>query len=186
MDPHVEPAVTYKIDSLNVITHVGGQWWPFARDNDAPELAPESVIGRDLLDYITGHTPRYLWELILTRVRIWGRGIMLPGRCDSPEKRRFIEIRLAVMGDQGIEFESRTVKEEPRAPIALLNRFALRSDSLLRMCSWCKHVEVEQEWVEVEEAITRLHLLETDYPPSITHGICPSCQQMMMDAKPPD
>lgn len=47
------------------------------------------------------------------------------------------------------------------------------------MCGWCKKVAIP-EWVEVEEGVKRMNWFEDAKLPSITHGICPACEQMMM------
>ena len=52
---------------------------------------------------------------------------------------------------------------------------------LLRMCSWCKKIEMDQtRWSEVEDAVDELRLFERDKVPGITHGVCPSCSDQLM------
>lgn len=48
------------------------------------------------------------------------------------------------------------------------------SNELLQMCSWCKRVALP-DWVEAEEAVSRLKVFETELLPRITHAICPAC-----------
>jgi hypothetical protein len=49
------------------------------------------------------------------------------------------------------------------------------------MCSWCKQVRLaEAVWVEVEEALVQLGLLELESLPQITHGACQACYADIM------
>jgi hypothetical protein len=47
------------------------------------------------------------------------------------------------------------------------------------MCSWCKAVDVEGRWCEVEQAVIALRLFDGDDVPAISHGICPQCHSQM-------
>jgi hypothetical protein len=49
------------------------------------------------------------------------------------------------------------------------------------MCSWCKQVRLaEAVWVEVEEALVQLGLLELESLPQITLGACQACYADIM------
>ncbi len=47
--------------------------------------------------------------------------------------------------DGGVEYRSREVRTEERPTIALLAPRLSREQPLLRMCSWCKRVNVESD-----------------------------------------
>ena len=49
------------------------------------------------------------------------------------------------------------------------------------MCSWCKRVDVEGAWSDVEAAVQRLRLFELTSLPQITHGICEPCLGGMLE-----
>jgi hypothetical protein len=48
------------------------------------------------------------------------------------------------------------------------------------MCSFCKSVEVQGRWCQVEEAVAALRFFEINMLPSVTHGVCSSCYQRAM------
>ena len=50
------------------------------------------------------------------------------------------------------------------------------------MCGWCDRFEVDGEWVEVEEAAQRLELFDRAELPTISHGICPDCNALLLAA----
>lgn len=47
------------------------------------------------------------------------------------------------------------------------------------MCGWCNRVDAGGAWVEIEEALPRLRLLEYATPPKVTHGMCEGCLETM-------
>ncbi len=167
--------VAYNVSSSNRIVWVNENWWPFARENDGPDLAPEAVIGKCLLDYISDAASRQLYEMLLDRVRSDRREIVLDIRCDSPDKRRFLKVHMQPLDDGAVAFESWTARVEERPAVEAMRRGAAASGLMIRMCSWCKRVEADGRWLEVEEALALLGAMAGDEPPRITHGICPSC-----------
>jgi hypothetical protein len=46
------------------------------------------------------------------------------------------------------------------------------------MCSCCKRVEVASEWLEPEDAITRLHALAAEPYPHLNHVVCEACDSL--------
>jgi hypothetical protein len=76
---------------------------------------------------------------------------------------------------KGVQFDSLTLRTESRVPPMIMGPPTAQSDSLLRVCSWCKRVAVGEEWEEVEVAIEQLGLFGGCSPAAITHGMCPAC-----------
>jgi hypothetical protein len=169
------PEYRYSLDRSDRIRSVSPEWVAFAIENGAPGLTESGVLGHRLWDFITDRQTRYLYELILAKVRRDGGSITLPFRCDAPDRRRYMRLKIA-RGDQGgLDFVSTLVREEPRDAISLFEAPASVTGTV-KMCSWCKQVETPEAWVEVEAAIERLDLLDRLPVPRISHGICPACQ----------
>jgi hypothetical protein len=177
-------AIVYCIDSENRIDRVSENWNTFARANDAPELVDTAVVGRPLFSYITDAETRHLVHLLIARVRA-GHAISVPFRCDAPDRRRRMRLTMTAAGDGHVLFHSAVVSEEPRAPQALLDVHYARRPEWLKICSWCKRVEIDDDWVEVDEAVSRRELLGSNAPPQITHGICPPCRDVVMQEGSP-
>jgi hypothetical protein len=76
---------------------------------------------------------------------------------------------------QSVEFRTHTLHTEARDPQALLDPATTRSEEMLRSCSWCGKAWVDDEWVEIEVAVERLHLFHADELPKLTHGMCEPC-----------
>ena len=172
-------ATRYEVDAAGRISRVGGGWDAFARDNGAANLAAGAVVGRRLGDFITEPATRALYDSLLLRVRA-GRRLTVPFRCDGPAVRRFMELAMEPGPEGSVRFEALLLSAEPRAPVALLDAAAPRSPEFLKVCAWCRMVEVAEEWREVEEAVEALGLFDARALPAITHGICPRCRAAVM------
>jgi len=178
--------VTYTVDASNRIVAVGGDWDRFARENSAPELSGERILGRPITDFLSPGPVVALVNELLERVRARGTAATIPFRCDSPELLRRLELTLTPLADGGVEFRSATVIERPHPhALRILDPSVPRSDDHLTLCAWCRSVSLP-EWVELDEAIRRLQLLETLPLPMISHGICPACEELMMSGSASD
>lgn len=172
--------IIYRLNSQDEFIYLNQEWIDFANANDASDLLPQNVLSRPLWDFISDETTGQLYREILYHVRA-GQPTSFAFRCDAPEYRRYMEMTITARGGDGeVQFQTRPLQVEERPQQALLERHALRADELLRMCGWCKHVNVGGErWVEVEEAVTVLQLFELSALPQLTHGICEACYKMM-------
>ncbi len=175
MNCECRDVVAYTVDADNRFTWMCEHWWPFARDNEAPELHPDRVMGTDLLSYISDPTSRHLYELLLARSRRDPTPMSLDIRCDSPTKRRFIVITMRGAADGSVEFESRILQEEARPKVPALAHDAVRQELFIAMCSWCKRVRHIGQWFEIEQVLRLMRIFEEGPQPQITHTICPDC-----------
>lgn len=172
----------HRIDGQDRIRFANEHWYAFARENGADGLHAGTVEGRSLWEFIDHAETRMIFEMLVQRVRGGGR-ITLSFRCDSPRQRRFMGLELAALPEQGVEFRSRILRVEDREWMGLFDAGTKRSGELLRVCSWCKKVDVRTHgWLEVEQAVRALRLFEAPLLPAITHGICESCNVDMLEA----
>jgi hypothetical protein len=168
-------SVKYEIDCEDQIRSVSASWCAFARENGAEHLIDE-VVGTSIWAWIAGIEARHLYDLLFERIRKSGASARIPFRCDSPELRRFMELEISALPEDGLLFTAELKRVEQRPPVHLLDSHISRSESLVAMCSWCKRVRTgEGLWLEVEEAISALRLLENT-PPAVTHSICRDCE----------
>jgi hypothetical protein len=169
--------IIYRIDRSDAIVFVNEGWRTFADANGAPDLARE-VTGRPLWDSVAGIETTMLWREIVARARS-GLLVSFPYRCDSPSQRRQLAMQVAPLEGGGVEFVSTISRVEDRDPVALLSSH-YPEGSPVRSCSWCRRFDAGG-FVEVEEAILRLGLLEQEDRP-ITHTICERCEQTVLEA----
>ncbi len=173
--------LSYAIDDQDHLIKVDQGFYEFAKENGWD--GADASLGRSLWDFVAGHELKKLQRLLLRRIREEVRDIELPFRCDGPEMRREMDIRIvAHPSGRVVMFSARLRSEEPREAQPMLDPEVPRSASTLEMCGWCDRFEVEGEWVEVEEAATRLELFRRTELPAISHGICPRCSEMLLAA----
>jgi hypothetical protein len=175
----------YTTDREGRLAFVDRGWCEFATANAAPPdyAIPERLYGRALLSFISDSTTLHVYSLLMERVLREKVPIVVPFRCDSPPERRWLELEMTPHED-GIHFASRQVSVEPRPVPVPFDRPGTRADLLLRMCSWCKDVELAAgSWGPVEEAVKTFALFRDADVPGITHGICPSCVKVLEDPR---
>jgi hypothetical protein len=166
----------WAIDDADKIVRVNDAWLAFAGENTAPQLTASLVLNQPLWHFIQGQETRYLYQQIFSRVRAGVSPVKFPFRCDSPDCRRFMELKLSLLSGNAIEFNSHLLREEWREPLDLLNNSRDRSGEFLKVCSWCKRIDIPgQGWGEVEAAIAPLDLFGHHTTPRMTHTICDTC-----------
>jgi hypothetical protein len=168
----------YRVNAEDNIVSVDANWTRFAVENGLALPIAEKMAGNSLWDYLSDLTTRHLYRIFMHRVRQSGHDIMVPFRCDAPDRRRFMRMTIARLPDSGVEFRSVLLHEEPRAIVPLLDPGVPRRADFLEMCSWCKKIRAP-DWMEVEEAVERLKLFEATPLPWVSHGCCPDCEHRL-------
>jgi len=167
----------WSIDAADKLVHVNDDWLAFAQENSAPQLTASLVLNQPIWRFIQGEEASYLYQQIFRRVQVGVSPVTFPFRCDSPDCRRFMEMKLSLLPDGGIEFISHLLREEWRDPIDLLDASRDRSGEFITVCSWCKKIHMpERGWGEIEAAIAALDLFGHRPMPRLTHTICDSCR----------
>jgi len=175
-------ALSYAIDEQDRLVRVDEGYYRFAEENGWIEA--RTSLGRSLWDYVTGEDLKKVQRLLVRRLRDEVGSVELPFRCDGPEVRRRMDVRISAgRGGRAVLFSARLRDEEEREePMPLLDSEAPRSEEVLVMCGWCDRFEVEGKWVEVEEAARRLDLFDRPEMPALSHGICPECTELLLAA----
>ncbi len=167
----------YRVDGGDRITFVDANWLAFGEQNGMRPPSLKPVIGTSLWRHIADFSTRHLYQLLMTEVRKTSRPVTVPFRCDGPECRRFMELRIIGTSREDLEFRSRLVREEPRERVALLDADTPRSSDLLLMCLWCKKVKTSA-WHEIEIAVSDFRLFEKEKLPMVSHVTCPACEAL--------
>lgn len=167
----------YVIDEADRIVSVSDNWLLFAQENEATASCyPDAIMNKPIWDCISDMETQHLYEVILEKVRTTGKSVVLPFRCDAPDRRRYLELLIKPVHQKCIEFTSYIIREESRDTVELLEADTPRSDGIIKMCSMCKKVELSGgNWVEVEIAVAALKLFEQPKLPQISHGLCAEC-----------
>lgn len=170
-DPEMPESVEFQLDHKNIITATGALWSAFALTNEAPQLAGESVIGKPLLQFISGESSRQMMRTLLEAARRKQAPLELDYRCDSPELRRQMRMRLEPQQDGSVFCSNLLVNSEARvAPIHFVCAKERARDTLVR-CSLCNRIKNRERWMEADHLKAARHKLTL----KVTYGICPDC-----------
>lgn len=170
----------YHINEYNQISYVNEAWLDFGKDNQAVNLSLSDVLGRSIWSYMQNRETEAIYQIIVNNVRKKGIDFALLFRADSPDKRRFMELRINPIENNGVRFNSVLLDEEPRSYVTLLDNNIRRKSSFIIICSWCKMVNVSREhWIDIEAAVKFLNLFKSDPYPRLSHHICPSCNNRL-------
>lgn len=174
--------ISYSIDKNNIIRSIDTHFIAFANANGW-DSAESDVIDRHLGEFISGNEIKLLTEKLIEKVRITKRPISIPYRCDSPDVRRYLEMRLQLYPDNQILFANRILRVIPQdLPSYSFSRSTDCKDSI-SVCSWCNQAKLkENQWVDIDVAIKTLDLMAGDPKLKITHGLCNSCQATLTKA----
>jgi len=175
-------SLSYAIDEHDHLVKVDEGYYRFAEENGWTDAG--NSLGRSLWDYVAGEDLKKVQRLLLRRIRDEVGDVELPFRCDGPDVRREMDVRIkAGRGGRAVLFSAKVRSEEAREqPQPLLDPASPRATETLAMCGWCDRFEVEGEWVDVEEATRRLELFNRPELPSLSHGICPDCNGLLLAA----
>jgi hypothetical protein len=174
----------YWIDSEDIIYRVSTNWDQFAIENDARDLLAENVLGRSLWDYVTESEIRQIYMLLFNRIRQKKVPLEFPYRCDSPHVKRFMTMKVYPLDNDSIKFVSRIDKIEKQREAKILTRDLKRDLEFIRMCSWCKKISRNGDWLEIEEAFGNHGIMADIGFPQITHTICQDCfERVVNDGK---
>jgi hypothetical protein len=177
------PDLLYHLNARDEISSINEEWLSFARANDGGSLLPPQILGRPLWDFIGDVETQHIYRLLHRRVRTRGAPLQFSFRCDGPGRRRLLELNISAAAEQGLTYRVRTVRQEDRTPVPLLDPHRLRSEMFVTMCGWCKRVAAPPRgWLEVEDAVTALSLFAEPHPPQLTHGICEECSESLHQA----
>lgn len=166
----------YRTDKNSILFSVSPNWDDFALNNGGEEATAEKVLGKKIWDFISNREVRHIFEQLVKKVFSTGKPACIPINCDSPDTRREMELSLIPLPEEIVEYRCRLVAIKKREPVNLLRKDVERTEELIKMCSYCKAIEItEDEWKPIEEAIKLLGLFDKEPLPVVSHGICKEC-----------
>ncbi len=173
--------IVYHVDAGQRLTYANRAWDVFATENDAPDLISDRILGKRLDSFISDPGTRDFYREALARA-FDGRVFEFSLRCDSPERRRLLAMRIQET-DAEVVFETRLIRQTPRPfRIELLRRGAPRNQDFVKVCGWCKRMNTRfAVWQELEIAVANFDFFKRPALPMISHGICPDCSKKLSE-----
>ena len=167
----------YAIDDRDVLVSVSDAWLQFAAENAAGSLTRDAVLGHPLWEFVDGDATRDLYRLLFARIREDAKARTVPFRCDSPDRYRFMELRMAPEEADGIALHAVLLREQPRTYCPILDLALPRTHYSYPACSFCRRIFAFGDWLEAEEAIRRLGAFDESRAPGLEPGVCDACRR---------
>lgn len=170
--------ITYRINKLDRISEIGGEWQEFARTNGGAHLG-ENLLGTSLWNHIQCVDLITLYRPLLKHVRETGETIRFPAQCNSPDLIREGEMQLSPLPDEGVEFCIWIHAESPRDNYTEVCPQFRTIRGLMDLCDWCLNVRPSGEgtWINAVEAVRKQGLLACECVPDLRRVICPECRR---------
>jgi hypothetical protein len=176
INPASAPPVSYRIDRDDRLEWVNEGWLMFAEANGAPSLKLSRVRGRVIWDFIGDPTIAHLYRVLVQRLRGGAPPVRFHFRCDAPTVRRLAAMDITGDRDGAVHFEVTPVMERAQVPAPRIEVALPDEEPLVRVCAWCKRVELPADtWIEPEDAVSAFSLFDSPAFPGLTHGMCPRC-----------
>lgn len=171
--PEDDYDICYWLDVGDTIVDIAPGWEHFANANDAPDLDVRRVIGRNLMNYVHGDVTRMFVRTLIQSARLLRRPLVRPYRCDSPEVRRDMEMRLCVEDSGLLRWEHRLVSATPfERRIAFAPAEPTEARRCTVRCSMCNRLKSPRGW---HEPVDQPPPAETCSPLPVIYGVCPEC-----------
>ena len=170
MSPMIDP-ICFGVDARGVVVELSITWTKDPKFSaDAPTFGA-NFVGTLLADHIAGQPTRDLVAKLIDAVKMSGKVLTLPYRCDTPCAKRVLEMRIAPRSTWGVTIGHRQIAEQP-LPEALRFQTVCTPDNL--RCSFCNRIEHDGSWVDTYKA-QKLGLLSSTSNYPISYTVCGDC-----------
>lgn len=163
-------AVVYLLNPENLIIEINQEWDMFASENEGLNISKDDVVGRSILDFVSGKTTKQYWAEMFDRVRLAKAPVDLDYRCDSPSVMRWMGMKLQSLnnGDLRISNETYAIKNRPH-PIHFELATQRGKDTFIR-CSVCNKLKHKGAWIEPDDLAAKHQISKF----IVTYGVCPN------------
>ncbi len=164
---------SYVLDNRNRIILIGGVWDEFADENGGTKLSSKDVCGRPIWDFIKGDVTRMWVEAVFQYARVLGKIVERPYRCDSPNLKRFMHMRIVPEQGGVLRVEHEILSTEQRSSPVDIQYGTINMNGAKQRCSICGRVNIGG-WQEP-------HGDHADASDGIVviYTVCEDCQRLM-------
>jgi len=166
--------IVYTLDHADRIISVGGPWDEFACNNGGERILASQIIGQSILTFISGDVTRMWLCAVLQHVRACNKPLDRPYRCDSPELKRFMQMRAVPEEKRVIRLEHRLISTEQRTVPVNIQHHRNKSTHARTRCSICGYIKTNDAWTE--PTAEKYSSMNTIY---VKYSICEKCIRSM-------
>jgi len=160
----LEPVI-YWLDGSDRIVDLNEAWEAFARSNGGRGLEPDLVVGRPLRQFISGDPTRMWLDAVLALARLKGEPVERTYRCDCPELKRFMKMRVVPEKGGVVRLEHHVLSTQPRPAVHFVPCSQAVDGKPLVRCSICCRVQEDGCWKDP--------LPRPEGPYLVVYSVCP-------------
>lgn len=166
----------YWLDFKDRIIRTNLIWDNFAEDNEGGDRSfSDEIIGKSLFSFISGDATKMYISTMIQRVRLTNKMLDIDYRCDSPEMKRFMRMKIVPEGEGVIRVENLMEKEEPqKKPVRFTDS---NRKTIIKKCSMCQKVNSNNEWLEADEIENIELFAEGGEEVPVIYTVCNSCNR---------
>ncbi len=176
--PEEAPGATVLIDANDDIVATTGEFTPTLLSNAGIESLPQDATGKSLWGFIRTRDVRYLYMLILNKVRSWQLPFFVSYRHDLPHAHRQMTMEFAAAPKHGVKLLSYVRKTHPHAFLPLLDPNATRSSQRVETCAFCRNIHLDDAWTDLDSSAAYA-LGNPGPPPHLVECVCPTCHDFI-------
>ena len=166
-------SVIYWLNHSYEIIGVNSEWDRFALSNGGDDILSHLIIGKPLFAFIMGDSTRMFVDNLLRRARIPHHDVCKSYRCDSPDLKRYMEMRIIPESPQVLRLEHTMLRQEATMP-PVFYQYNPTIHHPYRRCSVCNKVLYRYIWNEGSDLIHSLPQPPA-HPIDVVYHVCPHC-----------
>lgn len=170
----------YWLDNKKRIAYVSTFWDEFAVENEGKNVISSKVIGKSIWEFIDSDTTKMWLDTLLRFSETTKKEIERPYRCDSPDLKRYMKMKVVVEGSNILRLEHTVLKTEKRInSIKIFHRSSsgIASENSFKVrCSVCGRIKDNEEWKEIE------NISDQKKQYTVIYSVCEHCRSMISSA----
>lgn len=172
--------IVYVLDQEDQIISVSGTWDEFASENDGKDVYASEVCGKLIWDFVGGETTRMWLTTVFQIARLRDSTIERLYRCDSPELKRHMLMRIVPDSGGQLRIEHEMLSAEERTHPVFIQYAAEKTVATIRFrCSICGRVKDSDHWLEpdnINPTSTKVNPILVEYT------VCEDCRAAITGA----
>ena len=137
----------------------------------------KNLIGLNYFDFADDQMLIKILKEIFIKVRKKNKTFVTTYRCDNEQSIRLFTLEIIPLDSGKIRLIHR-LKNETNREIKL--NLEKRSDKIYYLCAWCNKIKVGDSFVEIDDAVNKLKILEYNYLPKFSHIMCNDCKDKLL------
>jgi hypothetical protein len=140
---------SYWLDKEDKIVKVCSNWDHFALNNEGEDVLGYKISSKPIWNYISGDISKMWLRALIDLCRLTEKTIERPYRCDSPELRRYLKMKISIEEGNLLRFDHIVERLEDREKPVYFEHATVAGVAF--RCSICGQVHLKGKWYEPDD-----------------------------------